>query len=66
MTRGRSLPPNLLLATIAAFLMFLVAIFVRNYWLSLIFGVLGAATFAYGAAVLRAYRRRMVEEGEGL
>jgi len=56
---------NITLAVVAAFAMLLLAILVRNFWLSLVLGVAGAATFAYAAALLREHRRSLPNDDEG-
>ena len=54
----KPLPPSTIaIAAVAAFVMLLVAIIVRNFWLRLVLGVLGAATFVLAAVLLREYRR---------
>lgn len=55
-------PSKIAIAAVAALVMLLVAIIVRNFWLSLILGVLGAATFVLAAVMLREYRRRLPDE----
>jgi len=59
MARNSLRPSNIALAVVAAFAMLLIAIFVRNFWLSLVLGVLGTATFAYAALLQREYRRSL-------
>jgi hypothetical protein len=57
MARNPPAPSNIALAVVAAFATLLIAIIVRNFWLSLVLEVLGVATFAYAAILLREYRK---------
>jgi predicted PurR-regulated permease PerM len=59
------LPPDVALPVIAALILFVVAIFVRNFWLSLILGVIGAATFAYAVFRLREYQKSLPDKDRG-
>jgi hypothetical protein len=59
-------PPSIIgLAVVAALAMLLIAIMARNFWLSLVLGVFGAATFAYAALLLREYRRSFPNDDKG-
>jgi hypothetical protein len=52
-------PSKIALAGAATFVMLLIAIFARNFWVSLVLGALGAASFAYAAALVREYWRTL-------
>lgn len=62
----KPLPPSdLALAVIAALAMLMVAIIVRTFWLSLILGIIGAATFAYVLFRLREHQKSLPGEDKG-
>jgi Flp pilus assembly protein TadB len=64
---ARKLPPpsDVAFPVIAALVMFIVAIIVRNFWLSIILGVIGAATFAYAVFRLREYQKCLPNDDSG-
>jgi hypothetical protein len=56
-------PPSMIgIAAAAGFAMLLIAIIVRNFWLSLVFGVVGTGTFVLAAILLREYRRGLPDK----
>lgn len=59
MARNAPRAANMAFTVVAAFTMLLIAIIVRNFWLSLILGVGGVATFTYATALVREYRRSL-------
>ena len=59
MARNPISPSNVTVAVIVAVALFIVAIIVGNFWLSLILGVAGAGTFAYALLLLRQYRKAL-------
>jgi hypothetical protein len=62
----RHLPPSdVALAVIAALILFVVAIIARDFWLSLILGVIGAATFVYAVFQLRKFEKSLPEDDSG-
>ena len=65
MARNPVPPSHVAVAVIIAFALFIVAIIVRNFWLSLIFGIAGAGTFAYAVFLLREYRKSLPNDEKG-
>jgi uncharacterized membrane protein len=59
-------PSNVAVAVIVAFALFIVAIIVRNFWLSLILGIAGAVTIAYAVFLLREYRNSLTRDEKGV
>ena len=53
-------------SVVAALLMLLIAIIVRHsFWVSLVLGVLGTATFVYAAVLVREYWRSLPNRDKG-
>ena len=65
MARNPVPPSNVAVAVIVAFALFIAAIIVRNFWLSLILGIAGAVTFAYAVFLLREYRKSLTSDEKG-
>jgi hypothetical protein len=68
MARNPVPPSNVAVAVavIVAFALFIIAIIVRNFWLSLILGIAGAVTFAYAVFLLREYRKSLTSDEKGV
>lgn len=65
MARNPVPPSNVAVAVIVAFALFIVAVIVRNFWLSLIFGIAGTVTFAYAVFLLHEYRKNLPNDVKG-
>ena len=59
-------PSNVAVAVIVAFALFIVAIIVRNFWLSLILGIAGVVTIASAVFLLREYRKSLTSDEKGV
>jgi uncharacterized membrane protein len=66
MARNPVPPSNVAVAVIVAFVLFIVAIIVRDFWLSLILGIAGAVTIAYAVFLLREYRKSLTRDEKGV
>jgi len=54
---GNRLPfSKIIVAVVAGFLLFIVAIIARSFWLSLVLGIAGGVALAYAVFLLREYR----------
>ena len=66
MARKPAPPSNVAVAVIVAFALFIVAIIVRNFWLSLMVGIAGVLTTAHAVFLLREYRKSLTSDEKGV